>query len=412
MLPVAVARAQTAVISEIQFSGNHVTRERVLRQELTIKVGDPIDNAKLQASRQSIMDLGLFVSVLVDVDEDGVVVFTIKEKHYVLLLPRFSHDDDNNRINPGARLTVNNLAGLNQRLKLTYIQSKPEKADYGKQNELGVEFYYPKINGGTFNLTTSFNIRRAPIQYLQSNAVVAEYDSDELDLRFLVTRWWKRTGPSKGWLTGLGAGFQQKDYRYVSGLTGVFENDRAVSILGQVAFMDIHDYLYSRSGVQYGYNIEQGLKFLGSDYDYNRHLLFYRRYMRLQRAHHNLNVQLRVGLSDGDSDNLGEDVYEINGYGDLRAYTDAVSGDAFALLNIEYLRPVLDKNYVRGLLFVDVGNAYDRFSDIDLADLKWTTGFGLRWRIKGYVDLNVSMEYAYNLDENKSRFYFRTKGAF
>jgi len=412
LLQVPIVQAQLNSISAIQFSGNKVTKDRVLLQELTIRVGDPVDQEKLLASKQSIMDLGLFVSVTVDVSESGVVVFTVKEKHYVLLLPRFSQDSDTNKINPGARLTINNVAGLNQRLKLTYSRSDPEDADQGNQDELGVEFYYPKVNGSKYNLNTSFNIVQAPVQSLQAGVVVAEYDKHDMHFRFLVSRWWRKTAPSSGWLTGVGLHFEKHNYQYVSGINNLFIDDHALGIIGELAYIDIRDYLYSRSGVQYGYSIEQGLKFLGSDYAYTRHLLYYRRFMPLSRPHHNLNIQARLGFSDGDSNNLGEDVFEINGYGDLRAYKDQVSGDAFALFNIEYLRPLLGRNNMRGLLFVDAGNAYARNSDVDLSDLKWATGLGLRWRIKGFVDLDLSLEYAFNLDDNEDRAYFRTKGAF
>ncbi len=412
LLSISAVQAQADTISAIRFIGNNVTKERVLRQELTIKVGDPVDKASLQDSRQSIMDLGLFISVAVVVSEAGVVVFTVKEKHYVLLLPRFSQDSDTNEIKPGARLTINNVAGLNQRLKLTYIQSDPEKANHGKQDELGLEYVYPKINGSKYNLSTSFSVVRSPLQAQQSGTVVAEYEQSNIDARLFVSRWWKKKGPSSGWLMGLGVHVEEHDYRYVSGLNDAYIDDHAVSILGEISYIDVHDYLYSRTGVQYGYSVEQGLTFLGSDYKFNRHLFYYRRFLPLHEAHHNLNIQARLGFSGGDSNNLGEDVYDIGGYGDLRAYDDAVSGDAFVLLNIEYLRPVFDRKYVRGLLFVDAGNAYANSSDVDLSDLKWATGLGLRWRIKGFVKLDLSLEYAYNLEDKKDRLYFRTKGAF
>lgn len=412
LLQMSMAQAQPNTITAIQFVGNDTTKERVLRQELTIKVGDPIEHAAIQASRQSIMDLGLFKYVTVQVSSAGMVVFTVKEKHYVLLIPRFSHNSDTNEIKPGVRLTIDNVAGLNQRLKLTYIQSDPDDTDHGKQNEFGVQYYYPKISGTKYNINTSFRVVQSPLQYLQSGSVVSEYDKNDIDIRFVVSRWWKKTAPSSGWLTGAGMHFEMHNYDYLSGLNNVFIDDHAVSIIAEITYMDVHDHLYSRSGVEYGYSFEQGLEFLGSEYSFNRHLLFYRHFLPLKQAHHNINIQARLGFSGGDSNNLGEDVYEIDGYGALRGYDDPVSGDAFVLMNMEYLRPILNKNYVRGLLFVDVGNAYPNNTDVDFSDLKWAAGLGLRWRIKDFVDLDLSLELAYNLDDNEGRYYFRTRGAF
>ena len=406
------AFAQVQSIAEIKFAGNHVTRDRVLRQELIIKTGDTVIQSKLERSRQSIMDLGLFKSVTVDVNDSGIVTFTVTEKKYWLLLPRFSHDSDNNRITPGVRLTINNIAGLNQRLKLTYKQDDAEDADHGKQDELSVEFNYPRLAGTVYNLDAAVNIKHSPLQFLQLGVPVSEYKNDEFTISLLVSRWIQKTAPSTGWLAGLGIRIIKRDYRYLSGLDNVFMDDRAISVLGRLSYSDIHDHLFSRTGVQYGYQLEQGVQSLGSDYSFNRHLLFYRRFMRLHKVHHNLNIQARLGFSNGHSSNLNEDTYSIDGYGDLRAYNREVSGDAFVLLNLEYLRPVLGKKHARGLLFVDVGNTYTSNSELDLSGLKWAAGFGLRWKIRQFVDLDLSLEYAYDLDNQDDKVYFKTSGAF
>jgi outer membrane protein assembly factor BamA len=408
--PVVFAEALT--ISEIQFKGNKVTQESILRQELTIKEGDPLDQEKIKASRQTVMDLGLFKSVDVEVTESGVVIYTVSEKHFILFLPRISYDSDENELKPGARLTVNNIAGLNQRMKLTYIQSDAEDADNGNRNELGLEYEYPKILGGPYNLRTSFNIVHSPLQYFQGGISVAEYKKNDLDFSFLVTRWFNKTGPSSGWVLGGGMRYVDHNYKYVSGMPGVFADDHAVSLLVSLGYTDLHDHLYSRSGVEYGYSIEQSAEFLGSEYQFNRHQFYYRQFMPLDRIHHNLNVQARIGFSAGASSNLDNDAYTINGYGDLRAYSEEVEGDAFMIVNLEYLRPVLGRNHIRSLVFVDAGDTFDNNSDISLSDLKWAAGFGLRWKIKSFVSLDLSMEYGRNFDSGENKFYFKTKGAF
>ncbi len=412
LLPVMQVFAQAITISEIRFVGNKVTRERILRQELIINPGDTITPSQLEQSRQSILDLGLFKTVLVNISETGAVVFTVVEKSYLLLLPRFSHDSDRNRITPGVKLTVNNIAGLNQRLNLTYTQDDAEDAEDGKQDELSVGFFYPKVAGTLYNLNTSVNIRHAPLQSFQAGVPVADYKKDEFSISLLISRWLQKTAPSSGWLAGLGMRIAIRDYHYVSGLDNAFTDDRAISMLGQISYTDIHDHIYSRSGVQYGYQLEQGLELLGSDYQFNRHLLYYRHFLRLKREHQNLNIQARLGFSDGPSSNLGEDAYAIEGYGDLRAYNREVSGDAFALLNLEYLRPILGRKHIRSLLFVDVGNAYASNSEIDFTDLKWAGGFGVRWKIRRFVDLDLSLEYAYDFDNQNDKVYFKTSGAF
>ncbi|MHB8414425.1 MAG: POTRA domain-containing protein, partial [Acidiferrobacteraceae bacterium] len=58
----AQARAVDRIVA-IRFVGNKVTRPSVMLQEMTIHVGDPVDRRKIAASRQAIMNLGLFKSV-------------------------------------------------------------------------------------------------------------------------------------------------------------------------------------------------------------------------------------------------------------------------------------------------------------------------------------------------------------
>ena len=383
-----------------------------MRQELTIKEGDPFDQEKIKASRQSVMDLGLFKSVDVDVSDAGSVVFTVSEKHFILLIPRISYDSDNDQIKPGIRLTVNNVGGVNQRIKMTYIQSDAEDADDGSRNELGLEYSYPKILGSSYNLSAGINIVKSPLQLLQGGVVVSEYKKNDIDLNFVVSRWLKKTAPSIGWVVGAGMHYVDHNYQYESGLQGVYADDHAVSLLINIAYTELHDHLYSRSGVQYGYSIEQSMESLGSEYQFNRHQFYYRQFIPLGRPHHNLNVQARMGFSDGATSNLGNDTYTINGYGDLRAYSEEVSGDAFVIFNLEYLRPILGRSHVRSLVFVDMGDTFANNTDATLSGLKWAGGVGLRWKIKSFVSLDLSMEYARNFNSDENKFYFKTKGAF
>jgi len=400
------------IVNEIRFQGNKKTKERILRQELTIKPGDSIDRRQLERSRQAIMDLGLFKSVEVDVAEKGIVVFTVSEKRYVLVIPRFSRDRDNDKISPGANLTIDNIAGLNQRVELRYRQSDAANGLSGNVKELEINYQHPKIFATQYSLEVQLGLSHKPLQLITSSVPVAEYSQEEADLVFIVSRWLSKIGPSSGWVAGVGPRLRYSRYDYVSGTPGLLTKDRAVSLLGQIFYTNVHDHLHSRSGVNYGYVLEQGIKGLGSDFDYSRHLFFYRHYKHLGKPHTNLNWQLRIGLSDRVSSSLDEDVFDIGGYGDLRAYDSTVSGNAYVLANIEYLRPVFSRNHVRALLFVDVGDAFARNSDITLSDLKWATGVGLRWKVKSFVNLNFSLEFAYNVETGENKAFFRTSGPF
>ena len=109
-------------ISEIRFEGNNKTRLSILNQELLIKVGDPLNKELVEKSRQNIMDLGLFKSVRFRTESGGIVVFVIKEKRYLLLLPRFSRDKK--RTAPTHPDCLRYVAGQKRRRQMRMSQSR------------------------------------------------------------------------------------------------------------------------------------------------------------------------------------------------------------------------------------------------------------------------------------------------
>ena len=96
--PAPVPVVSTEIITRIEFFGNRITQDHIMRQEMSIKEGDVADPAKIEHSRQAIMDLGLFKSVRVILEpfRDGVVLrITVKEKLYILPTPKLNRDDEN-----------------------------------------------------------------------------------------------------------------------------------------------------------------------------------------------------------------------------------------------------------------------------------------------------------------------------
>jgi outer membrane protein insertion porin family len=60
-----IIEGQTYDIHDINISGNHVTKDKVIRRELPIQPGDPVDNALLEATKARLMGLGYFSKVTV-----------------------------------------------------------------------------------------------------------------------------------------------------------------------------------------------------------------------------------------------------------------------------------------------------------------------------------------------------------
>jgi outer membrane protein assembly factor BamA len=405
------------VITAIEFTGNRVTNPKILRYEILVKEGDLADPVLIERSRQAIMDLGLFVSVDATVEqrEDGTVLrFIVKEKYYILPVPKLNRDDDN-KISLGAELSLDNLAGLNQQLKIRYETEQADSLSGGKNETNTLSYNYPRMFGSPYQFRTEFTQNRLPTEVVSGTTVTSLYELEAWTASLQVSRWLAPRGPSRGWQVGAGLVWRRNGYDYISGApTDTFQDGRAVGISALGQFLDVRDYLFSRSGKEYGYIGEFGAPVLGSDTQYSRHEFFYRRYILLEgRPHENLEFQGKLGLSSGEIFVTDEYAYSLGGSKTLRAYdTGSITGNSYILFNLQYLRPFFDYFPLRGAVFLDVGNAYPSNEKIDLGDLKWDVGIGLRLRLKSFVKIDLRVDVAYSYDTGEYKVFAGTKEVF
>jgi outer membrane protein insertion porin family len=86
---------------------------------------------------------------------------------------------------------------------------------------------------------------------------------------------------------------------------------------------------------------------------------------------------------------------------------DRIGGNKMVLFNTEFLFPLVEQQGIRGVLFFDAGNAYDDGDNIELNDLKYAVGYGIRW----FSPMGpLRLEWGYNPDpdkgEEKSKWQF------
>jgi outer membrane protein insertion porin family len=79
-------------------------------------------------------------------------------------------------------------------------------------------------------------------------------------------------------------------------------------------------------------------------------------------------------------------------------------GNRMIQLNSEYRFPITDK-YWGGVLFLDGGNAWKRGDSIDIGDINWSTGLGLRLFIKKLVKGVGRLDVAYNMERDEYKAY-------
>lgn len=76
-----------------------------------------------------------------------------------------------------------------------------------------------------------------------------------------------------------------------------------------------------------------------------------------------------------------------------------IGGNAMLQINVEWIFPIAMSAGVVGVVFYDMGNVYEGISDLDLGDLRKTTGVGIRW----YSPMGpIRIEYGHILDKKST----------
>jgi outer membrane protein assembly factor BamA len=149
---------------------------------------------------------------------------------------------------------------------------------------------------------------------------------------------------------------------------------------------------------------------LASDFSYTRVELDGRWYLPLARPQTNLNIQLRLGLSD--SAPFGEHAYEIGGGELIRGMQSAQhTGDILTLLNVEYLSGFFAYPAWRWVLFADLGNVYTG-EDVNLLRQHLRGGVGMRWKLEALTNTDLRIDLAWDPDEGRAKPYVSTSLTF
>ena len=422
----ARAQADRVRISSIRVVGNEVTNAKIILQELPFRVGQTLDAKHLEKGRQAVMNLKLFKKVefrllaeaedsdsmdeaalMPDLSEapDRILEIEVDEKYFLLPVPRINRNADGD-IKYGVQLRWDNILGLNQTVKLTAERKEYGDATLNPKNSVEFEYLYPRIVGTPYLLDIRFDDTTTQVDELGLSGTPSVYDEHVRSSRFSVGRYLERKGPSEGWHYRIGLSRSDVEYAWVSGDTDLLQDRTLVSFVGRLDNEKVKELDFSRHGVAYGYETSIGLTGLGSDEEYSSHDFYYRLYQPVfDKPHQNLNIQFRFGFSNYSS---GE-TYLLGDSSRLRGYErEDVTGNAFVLLNMEYLFPVFDYYPFRLVLFGDIGNAYKNVRAIDLGELESGFGAGFRWKVRSLVNTDLRLDVAYGLGSGLTKVYAGT----
>ena len=402
-----LASAQTATeyppIKAIVYAGNSVTREITMQRELVIAVGEPADPERIDRSRQAIQDLGLFreVKVRQQVLDDGVrVIFTVREKWYVLPIPRIEANSDGDT-GLGMQIRWDNVWGLNHSLSALAVRRDYQREDKDSSYNYHFDYNIPFLRGTRNSLAFSASHSKQTSTTLEGD----DYQESNEGFSVVMTHSLNKDGPpSQGWKVGGGLLWKSQTS---SGEFAPEPEGSATGLIGKVSYNDVHDHIYSLTGERFLANISGSWDQLLSDYSYLGYYAQYRRYMHLgQVEHQSLHFLADLGGYHAGPLSREPKAFELGGSGMLRGYDrEVIEGDFMYYGSVEYLRPI-HWDWLRLLTLFEAGSA---LRDVDYPSneiVYASVGVGLRMQITWFVNLQFEIGVAYPLvSGNQVRFF-------
>jgi len=400
------------IIGSIRYEGNDVSQPDMLNREIFIAEGDAFDETLVEKSRQAIMNLELYKSVsyrlepvapAVSIDKAQAVdvIFSLSEKYYVLLIPRARINDEDKKV--GLQLLWNNVWGMNHEMELLY-ESRGSELGVEQKRQL-LRYDYPNVNNSPYSLYFEL----VDINDVDTTEIEALDRQDQI-FRLAGSRWLNDQGRNRGWFAGASVFLQHRQNTLLSDQSVDYTD--AVVLGMDIGYADVSQYEYNRGGKAYGYTLDWSHDSLGSDSQFTKHVFYYRSYYRFDsRPLSNLNVQTRLGHSNNYI--LGNTAFGLGGSSDLRGYeNDRFNGNSMLLTNIEYVFPYESHPLLRYVTFIDLGNTYDELRDIFHRQLHVGAGFGLRWKIKSFVRVDLRVDIGYGFSDEDYHVSFGTRHAF
>jgi outer membrane protein assembly factor BamA len=394
LFPWSAAAADWPVIREITFSGNKVTQDVTMRRELLVQVGGPADPGLIERSRQAVQDLGLFRSVAVERSElpgGGVRLnFTVREKWYILPVPRLQANSDGS-YGYGGELRWNNLWGLNHTLQLQMQRTKDNNnVDLANQLSYQGSYSAPYVFDSHYSLAGGFSHTNQISLTPQGQSYNEDLDSGQVVASYALSA----LNPSHGWSVGGGLAWQRDA---TSGEFALPGQGQATSVLDYVSYNDLRYLIYSEEGQVFNVGVQEAIQGLASDYYYSNWQAYYRHDWHIGSTPHQT-VQLIASSAAyfGGGPNRIHDGYAVGGSRLLRGYpSQAEQGDFYYYISGAYLRP-LYWNWLRLLVVGEAGSAQTTVRSGG-NPIYASIGVGLRLRFTFLVNVEVEGGLAFPL---------------
>ena len=394
----APAPAAYPAIVAIDFAGNDTTRPSTMLREMVVHVGDPADPAQIEKSRQGVQDLGLFRSVTVEqVPADGGVklLFTVKEKYYIIPAPRADTNSDG-QYAYGVQLRWYNVLGLNHIVRATVLEKDRKQTGRGKSLSYDASYTAPFLFDTPYGLDASYAHARETVD-ASADGTVPAYDEISQGARAIVSRGFSIDGvASHGYRWGGGLQWGSARYR---GEGAPPSPGAATGFVVNGAYTDQRFNVYSEAGPKWSFEYALATQRFFSDHAYNMLTAHYDNAWYVgDTPHQTIAVFAEGGIYHGPRSPDGG-AFELGGAGDLRGYRhNFLTGDNYYYAGVEALRPI-HWNWLRAVAFFESGNTFAEDHEFTIDDSYCDAGLGLRIRMTWFVKLELNVGYAWPLKD-------------
>jgi outer membrane protein insertion porin family len=386
-------------LEKIVIEGNDKTKEKVIVREINIEPGDLFNFDIAKKSLQKIYNLGYFEDVSMKLEpgsEEDTIVLVIKviEKNTGKFGIGAGYNSEEG-IMGFTSYEESNLFGGGQKVEA--------KVEIGGRTTYQISFLEPWLA----NTPTSFgfevyNTTRKE-EEKEEEEVISEYDEARLGGKLIFGR-----RISDAINIGLELKSERVTYDLISGTLPENTNEGLTNSFTPTFAYDTRDNVFNPASGLYGnFSLEKAGGFLKGDYDFTKYNLTLSTYLSTKIVEEVVDIRaiekitdklskgvvaLRAtgGIADTSLPSFAE--YKVGGMNTVRGYDfGEFSGDKFLVFNAEFRLPLSDN--FQAVLFADWGNAWDIGESIDVSDLKFGKGIGIRFDTPiGPIRLDYGMD--------------------
>lgn len=413
-IPLMIQKGEKAYIERIEFLGNTTTRDKVIRRELRIYEGDLYSYARLEYSRARVFSTGYFEVVEFSEKEGSrsgrkVIVFKVKEKGTGSFQAGLGFSTIEKLVF-NANIVINNVFGNGQNVSLSAQVSE-------LQRFFSLSFSDPYFLDTLWD--TTYRIYNTNMIY---SYFTKETIGGSIRIGHPITDFLRAYISLKAENVTVEKGGRLADSSDLPPVYGLFKDGRTVSLEGTLIYDRRDNRLFPTKGFYQSLSIEHAdylseNKFTKLSSDTRIYIpLFWRFIYRMN---------IRAGwIPDSQNVPIFEryyvgGIFTVRGFewGTLSPSKDQITspysgtssfqigGNKQLIINNEIEFDIIQSARIKGVFFIDAGNAFIEEDPISITNLRASWGFGFRW-ISPMAPLRFEWGFPFNPKEDERNYLF------